>query len=80
MPLRLSKILCPTLRKCGYFFALHTTSDSHCDSSHIPSEMMTAMTFNIESDKYHITGVPFYNKGDENEFRQKLETMLQLGH
>lgn len=42
--------------------------------------MMTAMTFNIESDKYHITDVPFYNKGDENEFRQELETMLQLGH
>ena len=32
----------------------------------------------IDTDKYHITGVPFYNKGDENEFKNELETMLGL--
>ena len=32
--------------------------------------------FNIDSDRYHITGVPFYNKGDENEFKHTLENLL----
>lgn len=32
--------------------------------------------FNIDTDIYHITGVPFYNQGDENEFKKELETML----
>lgn len=36
------------------------------------------MTLEIDSDKYHITGVPFYNKGDENEFKKELEAMLEL--
>ncbi len=32
--------------------------------------------FNIDSDNYHIIGVPFYNKGDENEFKHTLENLL----
>ena len=32
----------------------------------------------ISTDEYHITGVPFYNKGDENEFKAELEKMLEL--
>ncbi len=32
----------------------------------------------IDSDQYHITGVPFYNKGDENEFKKQIEEMLQV--
>lgn len=36
------------------------------------------MTLEIDSDKYHITGVPFYNKGDENEFKKELESLLEL--
>ena len=36
------------------------------------------MTFEIDSDNYHITGVPFYNKGDENEFKKELETLLEI--
>lgn len=32
----------------------------------------------IESDHYHITGVPFYNQGNENEFKQELEQMLGI--
>ena len=36
------------------------------------------MTLEIDSDNYHITGVPFYNKGDENEFKEELESMLEL--
>ena len=36
------------------------------------------MTLEIDSDNYHITGVPFYNKGDENEFKKELESMLEL--
>lgn len=32
----------------------------------------------IDTDRYHITGVPFYNSGDENEFKNELETMLGL--
>ena len=34
------------------------------------------MVIDIDTDKYHITGVPFYNKGDENEFKQELESMI----
>lgn len=30
----------------------------------------------IDSDKYLITGVPFYNNKDENEFKEKLENIL----
>ena len=33
-------------------------------------------TFNIDSDKYLITGVPFYNYENENEFKEALETTL----
>lgn len=36
------------------------------------------MTIEIDSDNYHITGVPFYNKSDENEFKQELETLLDV--
>lgn len=36
------------------------------------------MTLEIDSDNYHITGVPFYNKGDENEFKKELEDMLEV--
>lgn len=32
----------------------------------------------IESDKYLITGVPFYNNSNENEFKQTLEVTLNL--
>ena len=31
----------------------------------------------IDSDKYLITGVPFYNNEDENEFKEKLESLLK---
>lgn len=34
------------------------------------------MSIEIDSDNYRITGVPFYNKGDENEFKNSLETLL----
>lgn len=37
-----------------------------------------SMTFEIESDKYIITGVPFYNYDNENEFKEKLEETLSL--
>ena len=30
----------------------------------------------IHSDKYLITGVPFYNYGNENEFKKTLESTL----
>ena len=33
-------------------------------------------TFDIDSDKYLITGVPFYNYENENEFKEALETTL----
>ncbi len=33
----------------------------------------------IDSDKYLITGVPFYNNEDENEFRESLEDTLLHG-
>lgn len=32
----------------------------------------------IDTDHYHITGVPFYNQGDENEFKAELESMMGL--
>jgi len=33
-------------------------------------------TIKIDSDKYLITGVPFYNNENENEFKEKLVTVL----
>jgi type III restriction enzyme len=33
-------------------------------------------TLKIDSDKYLITGVPFYNNENENEFKETLETIL----
>jgi type III restriction enzyme len=33
-------------------------------------------TLKIESDKYLITGVPFYNNSNENEFKETLESTL----
>lgn len=38
----------------------------------------TNKVLDIDSDKYHITGVPFYNKGDENEFKHELEDLLEI--
>lgn len=35
-------------------------------------------TLKIESDKYLITGVPFYNNSNENEFKETLESTLNL--
>jgi len=35
-------------------------------------------TIEIASDKYLITGVPFYNNEDENEFKEILENTLKL--
>jgi len=34
------------------------------------------MTIEIDSDKYLITGVPFYNNDNENEFKETLENTL----
>lgn len=33
------------------------------------------LTINLESDRYRITAVPFYNNRNENEFRQSLESV-----
>ena len=33
-------------------------------------------TIKIDTDKYLITGVPFYNNANENEFKDTLETTL----
>ena len=33
-------------------------------------------TIEIDSDKYLITGVPFYNNENENEFKETLENTL----
>lgn len=33
-------------------------------------------TVNIDSDEYRITGVPFYNNANENEFKQALESVF----
>ncbi len=33
-------------------------------------------TIKIDTDKYLITGVPFYNNANENEFKKTLETTL----
>ena len=33
-------------------------------------------TIKIDTDKYFITGVPFYNNANENEFKETLETIL----
>lgn len=35
-------------------------------------------TITINTDKYKITGVPFYNNSNENEFRVSLEEVLEL--
>lgn len=35
-------------------------------------------TMRIETDEYHITGVPFYNLNNENEFKAELEQMLNV--
>ena len=34
------------------------------------------LSFKIDTDSYHITGVPFYNEGCENEFKEQLEKLL----
>lgn len=36
----------------------------------------SGQTLKIDTDSYHITGVPFYNEGNENEFKEQLEKML----
>ena len=36
-------------------------------------------TIKIDTDKYLITGVPFYNNANENEFKDTLETTLNEG-
>jgi len=36
-------------------------------------------TIKIDTDKYLITGVPFYNNANENEFKETLETTLNEG-
>ncbi|NLM00212.1 MAG: hypothetical protein GX220_02015 [Treponema sp.] len=35
-------------------------------------------TINLLTDKYRITGVPFYNSTNENEFRNSLEKILEV--
>ena len=35
-------------------------------------------TIKIYTDNYIITGVPFYNNSNENEFRKSLEDALNL--
>lgn len=34
------------------------------------------LTLRIDTDSYRITGVPFYNEGNENEFKEQLEKLL----
>ena len=34
------------------------------------------LTLRIDTDNYHVTGVPFYNEGNENEFKEQLENLL----
>ena len=36
------------------------------------------MTIEIDSDRYLITGVPFYNNENENEFKETLESTLKI--
>lgn len=36
----------------------------------------SGLTLKIDTDSYHITGVPFYNEGNENEFKEQLEKLL----
>lgn len=36
------------------------------------------LSLKIDTDNYLITGVPFYNEGNENEFREQLEKMLMI--
>ena len=35
-------------------------------------------TIKIDTDKYRITGVPFYNNANENEFSQSLDSTLEI--
>ena len=35
-------------------------------------------TIKINTDKYRITGVPFYNNGNENEFSKSLDSVLEI--
>jgi len=40
-------------------------------------EMLSSgLTLKIDTDSYHIIGVPFYNEGNENEFKEQLEKLL----
>lgn len=34
------------------------------------------LVLKIDTDKYHITGVPFYNENNENKFKEQLEKLL----
>jgi type III restriction enzyme len=34
------------------------------------------LSLKIDTDNYHITGIPFYNEGNENEFKEQLENLL----
>ena len=36
------------------------------------------LSLKIDTDNYLITGVPFYNEGNENEFREQLEKLLMI--
>ena len=36
----------------------------------------SGLSLKIDTDSYHITGVPFYNEGNENEFKEQLEKLL----
>lgn len=35
--------------------------------------------FELDTDKYLITGVPFYNYENENEFKEALNEALNIG-
>ena len=37
----------------------------------------TKQSFKIETDRYLITAVPFYNYSNENEFKNKLEELFE---
>lgn len=56
----------------------HLSSKDKWKEDFLKELQAKGMTIEIDSDKYHITGVPFYNKGDENEFKKELEEMLEL--
>ncbi|MBP1541468.1 MAG: DEAD/DEAH box helicase family protein [Prevotella sp.] len=36
----------------------------------------SGLSLKIDTDNYHITGIPFYNEGNENEFKEQLENLL----